>query len=154
MIARHMLSSRVSQSVCPSMCVSQVGVFTIKRLYRMQEVCSNSGNSDVTATWRHCCFDVSVCDVRSVARASSGALYIYKCAVIPVYLTLTYPWAEVTNNHTVSAFDCGVWDDPGSNLTADGCVFRGGYCDMQPLARAAHLLQCLGQLSLAFLQGQ
>jgi len=30
-----------------------------------------------------------------------------------------------------------VWEDPGSNLTADGCVYRDGYCDMQPWARTA-----------------
>ena len=30
-----------------------------------------------------------------------------------------------------------VWEDPGSNLNADGCVYRDGYCDMQLWARAA-----------------
>jgi len=30
-------------------------------------------------------------------------------------------------------------EDPGSNHTADGCVYRDGHCDMQPWARAAHL---------------
>jgi len=29
------------------------------------------------------------------------------------------------------------WEDPGSNLTADGCVYCDGYCNMQPSARAA-----------------
>jgi len=30
-----------------------------------------------------------------------------------------------------------VCDDPGSNLSANGCVYSDGYCDMQPWARAA-----------------
>ena len=29
------------------------------------------------------------------------------------------------------------WRDPGSNLTANGCVYGDCYCDMQPSARAA-----------------
>jgi len=37
----------------------------------------------------------------------------------------------------VSALAGGVSLDPGKNLTADGCVYRRGYCDMQPWARAA-----------------
>jgi len=32
-----------------------------------------------------------------------------------------------------------VWEDPGSNLTVDGWVYRSGYCNMQPWAWAAHL---------------
>jgi len=28
------------------------------------------------------------------------------------------------------------YEDPGSNLTADGCAYRDGYCDMHPWARA------------------
>ena len=32
-----------------------------------------------------------------------------------------------------------VWEDPGSNHTADGCVYYDGRCDIQPWARAAHL---------------
>jgi len=32
-----------------------------------------------------------------------------------------------------------VWEDPGSNLTADGCVYRDSHCDVRPWARAAHL---------------
>jgi len=39
-----------------------------------------------------------------------------------------------------------------AHLTADGCVYRDSRCDMQPWARAAHLLQCLGLLSLASLR--
>ena len=53
----------------------------------------------------------------------------------------------------VSASDRRV-RDPGSNLAADGCVYRDSHCDMQPWARAEHLLQCLGQLSLASLRGR
>ena len=30
-----------------------------------------------------------------------------------------------------------VWKDLGSNLTADGCVYRNSSCDIQPWARAA-----------------
>ena len=40
-----------------------------------------------------------------------------------------------------------VGDDPGSNLTADGCVFLA-------LGTGCALLQCLGQLSLASLRGR
>jgi len=32
-----------------------------------------------------------------------------------------------------------VWEDPGSNHTADGCVYRDSRCDTQSWARAAHL---------------
>ena len=31
-----------------------------------------------------------------------------------------------------------VWEDPGSNLTAGGCVYHDSHCDIQPWARAAH----------------
>ena len=24
-----------------------------------------------------------------------------------------------------------VWEDSGSNLTVDGCIYRDGYCSMQ-----------------------
>jgi len=47
-----------------------------------------------------------------------------------------------------------VWENPGSNLTADGCVYRDGHCDMQLWAQAAPLLQCLGQLRLASLRSR
>jgi len=49
----------------------------------------------------------------------------------------------------VSAHDCA-----GSNLTACGCVYRDGHCDMQSSTGSAHLLQFLGQLSLASLHGR
>jgi len=29
-----------------------------------------------------------------------------------------------------------VWEDPGLNLTVDGCVYLNGHCDMLPWARA------------------
>jgi len=32
-----------------------------------------------------------------------------------------------------------VSEDPGSNHTADGCVYRDSHCDIQSWARAAHL---------------
>ena len=41
-------------------------------------------------------------------------------------------------SRVVSASDCGV-KDPGSNRTADGCVYRDSCCAMQPWARAVHL---------------
>ena len=44
-------------------------------------------------------------------------------------------------------------EDPASNLIRVGCVYHDGHCDMQPWARAAHLLQYIGQLSLASLRG-
>jgi len=40
-------------------------------------------------------------------------------------------------------------EDPGSIHTLDRCVYRNGYCDMQPWARAAHL-QCIAQVNSAF----
>ena len=47
-----------------------------------------------------------------------------------------------------------VCEDPGSNLTADGCVYRDSHCNMQPWAWDAHLLQCIGKLSLASFRGR
>ena len=38
------------------------------------------------------------------------------------------------------AHPTALWEDPSSSLTADGCVNRYGHFDMQPCARAAHLL--------------
>ena len=32
-----------------------------------------------------------------------------------------------------------VREDPGSNHTADGCVYRDSRCDIQPWAQAVHL---------------
>jgi len=42
------------------------------------------------------------------------------------------------SGHVVSAPD---WcqKDPGSNLTASGCVYLDGRCDVQPWAWATHL---------------
>jgi len=32
-----------------------------------------------------------------------------------------------------------VWEDPGSNLTTNACIYRDNRCDIQLWARAAHL---------------
>ena len=41
-----------------------------------------------------------------------------------------------------------VWEDPGSNLTAGGCVYCDGHYDIVFGMGCAPLLQCLGQLNL------
>ena len=45
------------------------------------------------------------------------------------------------NNTTVAEWLArltAVWEDPGLNHTADGCVYRESRCDMQPGERAVH----------------
>ena len=32
-----------------------------------------------------------------------------------------------------------VWEDPGSNHTTNGCVYRDRYCDVQPWAWVVQL---------------
>jgi len=40
----------------------------------------------------------------------------------------------------VIARQTALSEDTGSDLVADGCVYCDGHCDMQPWARAVHLL--------------
>jgi len=40
-----------------------------------------------------------------------------------------------------------VWEDPGLNITAGGCVYHDSHCDYAALGTGCTpLLQCLGQL--------
>ena len=48
------------------------------------------------------------------------------------------------SSRVAGASDCGV-RGPGSNHTANDCVYRDSRCGIQPWARAT---QCLGRLSL------
>ena len=46
-------------------------------------------------------------------------------------------------------------EDPDSNRAAGKSLcFHENHCDTQPLARAAHLLQCLGRLGLPLSEGR
>jgi len=47
-----------------------------------------------------------------------------------------------------------VWERPGSNRDADKSCFHENHCDTQLWARAAHWLQCLGQLRLPPSEGR
>jgi len=48
------------------------------------------------------------------------------------------PWSSEVSVAEWLARPTTLWDDQSSNHTAGGCVYRDGYCDMQPWARAAH----------------
>ena len=75
-----------------------------------------------------------------------NALYILCIAqsaqawITQFYLQIHHACISLKLTRSGLAVACltAVWEDPGSNLTAGGCVYHDSHCDIQPWARAAH----------------